>query len=448
MDHDGAMDDPLASTADAARRCAEAAWAWTLSQVRYDDDGPWVPERVPVDGRGVDDPPPGAARRDEVYAGTAGLGLALAEVRLSREWTSEERALADTVVARLRRSDLGGECGLYTGLAGSLATIDLLGGGTDGAVLARIGEHASPAGWPSPEFEQAPINDLMMGNAGVVLSLLWAGGAQARGLASAGADALVATARPTSAGVEWKMFEGDRDRFMHNYSHGTAGVATALAVAGSSLARPELVELAHRGAEQVVSVADTSDGGFRAPLQVPAAEGYADYSYGWCHGPTGTVNLFGALELAGVVSVAGRTPAAWRAAAMRALVVSGIPERRHDGFWDNDGRCCGTAGVLDAVLDHAQATGEREHLSFADRLAAALVERSLPAASGADHRYWRFHEHRVQPPDLDPGVGWMQGAAGIAAALLRYARVRDTGLDATRLSFPDTWWMVPGTATG
>ena len=444
------MDDPGARPradqhGSASRDCAEAAWAWVLAQVRW-DDGPWVPESVPADGATTDPATP--ALRDDVYQGIAGIGLALAEVRLTRGWTDDERSLADEIVTRLRRADLGGDGGLYTGLAGSLTVIELLGGGWDDGVLARLDDLATPRGWPFPEFDGEPVNDVLMGNAGIVMALLRVGSADADRLALLGAEALVATARPTDAGLEWKMYEGDRDRFMPNYSHGTAGIAAALAVAGLTLDRPDLVEAASLGAEHVVSIADISHEGFRAPLQIPAAEGYADVSYGWCHGPTGTANLFGALDLAGVNRIGGRTTTEWRAAAIRTLAASGVPERRHDGFWDNDGRCCGTAGVLVAVLDHVQATGEPQHLALADRLAAALVERSLPAAGEPDQRCWRFYEHRVQPPDLDPGVGWMQGAAGIAAALFRHARVRDTGLDAARLSFPDSWWMVRGTAAG
>lgn len=458
MGHHGAMDDPDADAPGAkpepqvpsvglragvaARACAEEAWAWTLAQVRWDDDGPWVPVRVAAAAEATDEPSP-APDRDEIYQGIAGIGLALAEVHLTREWTDMERTLADAIVARLRRADLQGDCGLYTGLAGSLTVIGLLGGGRDDELLTGIAERWTPVGWPSPEYAQAPLNDLLMGTAGIVLTLLWYGGDEATRLARLGADALVATARPTPHGVEWKMYEGDRDRFMPNYSHGTAGIATALAVAGRQLDRPDLVELAHLGAEHLVSLADTSCDGFRAPLQIPAAEGLEDFCYGWCHGPTGTANLFGALELAGARDVAGRPPTAWRAAAARCVASSGLPERRYDGFWDNDGLCCGTAGVLDAVLNLAQATDEAEHLAFADRLAAALVERSEPSPVDPHHRYWRFYEHREEPHYLDPGVGWMQGAAGIAAALFRYARIRDTGVGAARQAFPDDWWMAP-----
>jgi hypothetical protein len=45
---------------------------------------------------------------------------------------------------------------------------------------------------------------------------------------------------------------------------------------------------------------------------------------------------------------------------------------------------------------------------------------------------------------LPPGTSWMQGAAGIAAFLLRLARVLDNGLGAPVVDRPDQWWAVPG----
>ena len=41
---------------------------------------------------------------------------------------------------------------------------------------------------------------------------------------------------------------------------------------------------------------------------------------------------------------------------------------------------------------------------------------------------------------------WMQGAAGIAAFLLRLARVLDDGPDAPVVDRPDQWWSVPAHA--
>ena len=79
-------------------------------------------------------------------------------------------------------------------------------------------------------------------------------------------------------------------------------------------------------------------------------------------------------------------------------------------------------------------------LRAARAMADALVERAIRDRAGAR---WRFTEHRQDPPLLPPGTSWMQGAAGIAAFLLRTARVMDQGLTAPVADRPDQWWAVP-----
>lgn len=78
-------------------------------------------------------------------------------------------------------------------------------------------------------------------------------------------------------------------------------------------------------------------------------------------------------------------------------------------------------------------------MAFARHLADALVERAVVDEKGAR---WRFIEQRLRQPLLPPGTGWMQGAAGIAAFLLRLSRVLDEGLDAAVVDLPDQWWAV------
>ena len=89
---------------------------------------------------------------------------------------------------------------------------------------------------------------------------------------------------------------------MPNWSHGLAGVAAALAVAGRELGREELVAAARSGAEHLVTLGATDDDGFLVPAAIPASPGLEEITYSWCHGPTGTSLLFTALEHARVVA--------------------------------------------------------------------------------------------------------------------------------------------------
>jgi hypothetical protein len=226
---------------------------------------------------------------------------------------------------------------------------------------------------------------------------------------------------------------------MPNYSHGNAGIAAALALAGDRFGTQEWIDIAVAGAEFVLAVANCDDRGLTVPHYVPNQDDADEVTHTWCHGGAGTSYLFLALHAAGVSEVAEIPPMEWHERALRSLRHSGLPARLHPGFWDNDGRCCGTAGVGEVFLDDAQLRAGQDSVlpsvDFAREMADVLVERAVVDDGGAR---WQFIEHRANPPLLPPGVGWMQGAAGIAAFLFRTARLSEEGLTAERLSRPDT----------
>jgi lantibiotic modifying enzyme len=125
----------------------------------------------------------------------------------------------------------------------------------------------------------------------------------------------------------------------------------------------------------------------------------------------------------------------WVRRSARALLESGIPERRTEGFWNNVGQCCGTAGVAQFFLDLHRILGDRAHLAFAKRMTADLLARGTRDDKGLR---WVQAEHRVQPTLLVAQTGYMQGAAGIGMWLLRL-----DGAENGRppfVTFPDSPW--------
>ena len=431
------------------RDLAERSWAWVQTQVRENDDGLWLPAHPGEEQPGEE--PYG------YHSGIGGLAHVLAEIRLSRDLTADEQELSRRIAETLeRRIPDETEFDYFIGLVCTIGVLTALDApGADRAV-ARLHELAGPGGWQPSWMEEHRFpegglcNDATLGNAGVLLGALWAlrydvpGAAE---LADLAAGFVLAEKEEQPTGLNWQFVPrrfhlGPRGE-MPNWSHGLAGIAGALAVAGTVLDRPDLTDAARLGAEHLVTLADTSDGGMRVAHVIPDQEGLDTYTYTWCHGPAGTSLLFSALAHAGVTQVAGRTTYDWERACLHSLEVSGIPERRYPGFWDNDGRCCGTAGVGDVVLSVWQRHGEDGDLAFAVTLADAIVDRAIEDESNPDHVYWRFVEHRHDDPLLPPGVGYMQGAAGIAAYLFRLARVLEQGRDARAVARMDTWWALP-----
>jgi Lanthionine synthetase C-like protein len=442
------------------REVAEAGWLWVLDQVQW-ADGPWIPASVPVDeavepDAGNDDEPPSNGYRDGLHDGIGGLALVLAEVRSTRRWTAEETELAGAIADRLRAQiPVVTDVSFFDGLAGMVgALVALDEPGADTAVR-RMLDTGEPDGWPPgiglsvrTYRPGARINDATLGTASALLAGVWAirhdvPGAHA--LTERAAEILMAEAEPEAIGTNWRMvsqrFDLAGPTQMPNWSHGLAGIAAGLALAGTELDRKDLVEAARRGAEHLVSLGDTSGGGLTVPLAIPPPDPAKanPISYGWCHGPTGTSLLFLALNRAGVAEISGEAPTRWYARGRHSVRTSGLPQRLRPGFWDNDGRCCGTAGVGDAFLDAWTRAGDEDDLAFAVHLGKALVDRAVEADGRA---YWRFIEHRKPEPLLPPGVGWMQGAAGIAAYLFHLARVLDVGPDAPAVPRIESWWAV------
>jgi hypothetical protein len=375
----------------------------------------------------------------------------LAEVGQHRALTDAERSLAEGIVARLSvMATVRTEPSLYDGLGGDVTALRLLAAGREHIALRRLVELKTLAGWDTTMDVgySGPLTDLVMGTAGVVLAAAWAGGDLAVDVMSSGGESLLRVAERTEAGLDWRMWPGYRSS-TPNYSHGTAGVATALAIAGQALDRGDFIDAARQGAQHLLNVGSLDDNGFIVPHTLPYSQREVEpVTYGWCHGPTGTSQLFAALAVAGVEQVDGFEVGALRQRCLHSVLSSGLPDRLRPGFWDNDGRCCGTAGVgdvlLDAAQDNADAQGE-QLLQVAQTMGDALVDRAICDGDGAR---WRFVEYRQHPPLLPPATSWMQGAAGIAAYLLRLARVIENGPAAIVVDRPDQWWAVPDHVRG
>jgi len=426
------------------RELGEAAWAWVVAHVR-EEDGPWLPEVVLDDGEPVE----AGEDRDSLYAGIGGLAPVLAEIGLYRAVSDAEQVLATGIVSRLSAmAHTRTEPSLYSGLGGDVTALKLLARGGERVALQRLAELMTPAGWNTTlEIEPgstAPITDLVLGAAGVVLAAIWAGGEHAREIAATGGESLLRAAVRTKDGLDWEMLPGWPSR-MPNYSHGTAGIATALAIAGAALDRDDFIAAARQGAQHLLAVGSLDDDGLVVPHTLPYSSRDVDpVTYTWCHGPAGTSYLFAALAHAGVDTVAGLEVTRLRQRCLHSILASGVPQRLRPGFWDNDGRCCGTAGVGDVLLDATQDCMDQARagrlLQAARTMGDALVERAIRDEAGAR---WRFVEHRQDPPLLPPGTSWMQGAAGIAAFLLRLTRVIEDGRDTPVVDRPDQWWAVP-----
>ncbi|MBR7833447.1 hypothetical protein KDL01_09230 [Actinospica durhamensis] len=391
---------------------------WLLAQARPTGSGlawSWAPSGG--------QPMPG------LYYGTSGVILALLEGwrhfhedRYADAALRGARYVAEAIAETTHDS-------LYLGLTGmafGLRAADrALGDGPCGAAadraLALVRAHFDGERW-NEMFE------LMAGNAGIGLGALAAGDPE---LALLAVQPYALHADETAGGVNWQV--RPTPPHSHHMAHGTLGIAYALAAVGRAAGRGDLIELAQRGAADVVSRNTAGPTGFLVPHSNPPhrPDIIETYSYGWCNGPAGDAQLFRLLE-----QITGDEQ--WTALIDRcrhSVQTSGLPQRLRPGFWDNNGRCCGTAGVLalacDLQCDRVDAAGTDD---FADLLAADLIDRASLDENGAS---WANFEHRNTPGELEPHTGWAHGTAGIVPELLRYARIAAGGDPTYATSMPD-----------
>ena len=107
--------------------------------------------------------------------------------------------------------------------------------------------------------------ELIGGNAGIALGALAAGDP---GLALLAVTPYLRTAEPTAGRVHWEVRTGTPARF-HHISHGTLGIAAALAAVGHQAGRRDLTRLALAGAADVVSRDKAGPAGFLVPHSDP-----------------------------------------------------------------------------------------------------------------------------------------------------------------------------------
>lgn len=212
--------------------------------------------------------------------------------------------------------------------------------------------------------------------------------------------------------LSWRWQMAGNTEFL-NFSHGTAGVAYALARIGAEADEAECARAAQDGAafllEQMRREGDTA--------VWPVVRDTDPTMGGWCHGPPGTARLF--LYLHGVTGekryldvalasarwVMAQAPAEADAADAAAAAGEFPPSF-----------CCGVAGVLDFFCDLHRVTRAPEHAAFARRAGAFLIDVARPDGEGV-----KWARGRSAHPGSKGlcSTDLMLGAAGEGMALLR-----------------------------
>lgn len=363
--------------------------------------------------------PTAAALGPELYGGTAGVGLFLAQLHArTQDDAFREAALgavrqslsksADTPPV-LSRSFYSGSIGIAYAAArtGRLLVEDAL--VADGLSLARRavstdGDH---------------LLDVVGGHAGAIAPLLWLaslpGGAELQATVLAFAESLAAAAMIGDDVWRW-----DNDRAcgagvgatpLCGFAHGASGMGLALIEAGVRFGRDDLVAgglAAFRYEDGLFDEAQGNWPDLRSP-RGDASSPRRSFMVAWCHGAAGIglarLRAFRLLSMQQDVLEAS----ARHAVRTTAATFAEAPDEA------DASPCHGRAGLAETLLYAAEVLGERS-------LAASVIDRwSADVSTRIDPASW--------PCGVASGVNnpsLMLGFAGIGYSLLRADRPGDT----------------------
>ena len=383
----------------------------------------------------------------DLYHGLPGILLfyhKMYQVTGEERYRIKSQELARVIAGHLDQEDGSGNPGLFTGYTG-LAWVLLKTWPAEhrdsiehcieclSRSASKLDEQANEGERENLAVTWNEVNDVIGGSAGIGMFLLhcWTvpeiASAEARTLAIDAANGLILRGQPAgdSGGQKW-MMDPSFPREMPNYSHGTAGVCDFLieihkkCAIESAKYDGRFGDAALAGAKYLLELDTRHGANGLLPHHFP--DGEKLFYLGWCHGPPGTCQLANR-----VAEIKGLD--AWRDysdAATTELVQSALHRNRTDGFWNNTGICCGSAGVGSFLLDQSIKYRNDKYRAEAQRIALDILSRSTIGESvdGRETLCWTSAEHRVQPDFLQTQTGLMQGAAGVGLFLLQLEAAR------------------------
>jgi len=352
-----------------------------------------------------------------LYSGTPGVILFFLETYYStgnNAFLNDARAGADYLLATLGEEK---GAGLYVGVSGiGFALEETYKATKDEKYLKGVEKcnHYLKENVVKKKtgVEWSTTTDIISGTAGTGIFLIYAAREMKDNslleLAVQAGNWLMELGQAEEGGTKWAM-DPDYPRLMPNYSHGTAGISYFLASLYAKTKKQKFLDAALSGARYLKSIAQTE--GDVCLIFHHEPDGKDLYYLGWCHGPTGTAQLFYRLyQITG-----DKSWMSWVERCARAILQTGIPEKQTPGFWNNVGQCCGSAGVAEFFLNLHRITQKQEYLDFARSLTSDLLKRGTSDEKGLR---WIHAEHRTRPELLFAQTNLMQGGAGIGLWLL------------------------------
>jgi len=262
----------------------------------------------------------------------------------------------------------------------------------------------------------------MLFDAGTMLFLYHAseclGDEQIKTIANRAADRILAKAeKDPRGGLAWESTAHVGTHRIPNFECGTAGIGYALTIAYKYTPNPEYLQAAIEAAKHLKAIAVPQGKGFLIPWHDTPGEEPIFYLAN-CHGPAGTSKLFYRLyQLTDKQSYLEDIKGLYFG--MRHL---GAPEKISKGCWNTVCVCCGTAGILQFLINISIVFANSEFAEETARTAmtaAEILVGEQESKIGGRMGVWPVAYERVKPENVVPDFGYGTGSAGIGVTLLQ-----------------------------
>jgi lantibiotic modifying enzyme len=392
--------------------------------------------------------PEGPNPQIDFYHGSAGFILffiQLERITGDQSYLADARAGGDYILAELTRTNYAYPItsahsavlpyqhnettflsGGFAGVAFALVELAKATGNSSYADAAyRLTQDIVAAALPAPDGVMWTGYSGAYHDCGTVLYLLWASAyfqePSWRDVAIAGGRAVITTGiELTQDGVAYIGFkpmaqglfnDPHNTNFFPNYSYGSSGMAFTFARLYEETGDKHFLEAAKKGANYLISVADSVGASYYMPYTQPEKAIETHY-LGLCHGNTGAARLF--LLLSRLTGE--QVYEDFLFGLVQGIIDAGAPEAHNDGYWYCHCQCCGTAGFVNLFLGMYFEYGDPAYLSYATRCGTVLLEDAVYEKDGA---FWPQAFSRVAPDTITVDLGYFGGATGMAVALLQ-----------------------------
>lgn len=210
-------------------------------------------------------------------------------------------------------------------------------------------------------------------------------------------------------GLNLKYVGGPNDKFNTGFPLGPAGVAYTLLSIWNYTGNDKYLS-GTKGIKEFYEYYSIDKTGILLPHYLPDTE-HICY-VGYCGGPVGIARYFYEYYFltkdVNYLELFKKT--------IESLVDTGAPFKRSEGYWQTDNYCCGTAGILHLFISAYKVTKDHYYLELAKKTGNILLNR---ADKENGKIYWKQAFERTNPTNITVPLGYYDGAAGIAAELLR-----------------------------